>query len=211
MKRKKQNKAKLKNLGFSLIEVLLAIVILGLVAAPILQIFLTSAKINNRSREVMAATDVANLTMEYLTSMDFDNDIKPLLTENTSTERFPALSYTATATDMGTSHGTLADFESNIVANYTADSKQIFYNSIMGDSCLGVAVKDIEYNGFTFDMIIWFESNKEGSDEYYTYDVVLEVFKAQDAIVEDDEGNKSEVFSHFNEKIITVDGAVANK
>lgn len=211
MKRKKQNKAKLKNLGFSLIEVLLAIVILGLVAAPILQIFLTSAKINNRSREVMAATDVANLTMEYLTSMKFDDEIKTVFTEPTSTERIPALSYTSTASNMGTSHGTLVAFEADIVENYTAAAKTINYNSIMGDDCLGVAIRGIEYNGFTFDMIIWFESNKVSSDEYYTYDVVVEVFKAQDAIVEDDEGNVSEVFAHFNEKIITVNGAVANK
>ncbi len=212
MKRMKRNRRKSDSRGFSLVEVLLAIVILGLVAAPILQIFVTSAQINNRSRKIMAATDVANLTMECLTSMKFDEEIKTVFTEPASSPRIDSLAYTSTAQDLGTSHGTLELFESHVVTNCTGHvGKKVLYNSIMGDQCLGLAMPDVEYNGFTFDMIIWFESNKEGSDAFYTYDVVVEVFDSEDGVVEDADGNKSTTTVHYAEKLVIVNGAVVNK
>ena len=210
MNKKKKNKKQRNNLGFSLVEVLLAIVILGLVAAPILQIFVSSAKMNNRSREIMAATDVANLTMEYLSSMKFE-DIKPLLTEPTNTTKIPTLSYSSSANAMPTSYGTLADFETEICANYASDAKVVNYNAISGDPCLGVAIRKIKYNNFTFDMIIWFKSNQQSGDQYYTYDVTVEVFLANDVMGVDGDGNPVQTLAHFNEKMITVNGAVANK
>jgi len=67
----KKEKMKLNSKGFSLVEVLLAIVILGLIAAPILQMFYTSYQINNKSKRMLNAAELAQTTMEAITSQTY--------------------------------------------------------------------------------------------------------------------------------------------
>ncbi len=215
MKRKKNIAKRVGNSGFSLIEVLLAIVILGLVAAPILQIFVTSAQINHRSREIMAATDVANTTMEYLTSLKFDDTtdgIKVIMADTNSVERVPGLSYTASGTQLPVSYATLDAFRNEIIASYSATAgKKVYINSIASDDYLGVALNAVQYNNYELDVIIWFDSNDTGSDKFYTYDVTIEVYKPGEVTTVDADGNSVTSTQHFAEKIVTIEGAVANK
>lgn len=221
MKRKKNASKIVKkikaNLGFSLIEVLLAIVILGLVAAPILQLFVTSAQMNIRSRKLMAATDVANATMEYLTGMKFDEgteSVKTVFMTPANRMRIPALSYDCGGENTATSYATMDSFRTQALTSYTGDanSPKIYINGISGDAYLGVAMKGISYNGYTFDMIMWFQSNKTGTEEFYTYDVAVEVYDSEEIMVEDTTtGTSSPETVHFTERLITVEGAVANK
>ena len=72
MKFLKTKKGK-NNKGFSLIEVLLAIVILGLIATPIMQIFMTSYKVNNRSKRLLVAADISNNIAEGISSQCYDD------------------------------------------------------------------------------------------------------------------------------------------
>jgi prepilin-type N-terminal cleavage/methylation domain-containing protein len=67
----KKEKMKLNSKGFSLVEVLLAIVILGLIAAPVLQMFYTSYQINNKSKRMLNAAELAQTTMEAITSQTY--------------------------------------------------------------------------------------------------------------------------------------------
>lgn len=215
MERKKDTTKRAGNGGFSLIEVLLAIVILGLVAAPILQIFVTSAQINHRSKEIMAATDVANTTMEYLTSLKFDDTtdgIKVIMADTNSIERVPGLSYTASGTQLSTSYATLDAFRSELIASYSATAgKKVYINSIDGDSYLGVALNAVKYSNYELDVIIWFDSNDTGSDKFYTYDVTIEVYKPEEVTTVDEDGNSVTSTQHFAEKLVTIEGAVANE
>ncbi len=57
---------KLNNNGFSLLEVLIAMVILALVSIPLLHSFVTTAKTNGRAKILMRATDCAENLMESL-------------------------------------------------------------------------------------------------------------------------------------------------
>lgn len=69
------------NKGFTLIEILVAIVALALVVVPLLQGFVTTAKLNAKSREKMMATNVAQTHMEQysgLTIEEIDKEIKTL-------------------------------------------------------------------------------------------------------------------------------------
>lgn len=215
MKRKKNAKKGAGNHGFSLIEVLLAIVILGLIAAPILQIFVTSAQINHRSKEIMAATDVANTTMEYLTSLkyaDTTDGIKVIMTDVNSIERVPGLNYTASGTQLPVSLSTLDAFRSELLATYSASAgKKVFINPIANDAYLGVALHAVEYSNYEFDVIIWFESNNAGSDKFYTYDVTIEVYNTEEVTTVDIDGNSETNTVHYVEKIVTINGAVANE
>lgn len=65
---KRKRNFKKNNKGFSLIEVLLAVVLLALVAAPILQMLYSSYAMNIKSRQYLAAADLAQEKMEFLSS-----------------------------------------------------------------------------------------------------------------------------------------------
>ena len=58
------DKQKLNNSGFSLLEVLIAMVILCVVSIPLLHSFVTTAKTNGRAKILMRATDCAENLME---------------------------------------------------------------------------------------------------------------------------------------------------
>ena len=63
------------NKGFSLVEVLLAIVILGIIAVPILQMFFSSYKINEKSKRMLTAAELAQTTIEALSSQTYDENV----------------------------------------------------------------------------------------------------------------------------------------
>ncbi len=63
------------NKGFTLVEVLLAIVILGLIAVPILQMFFSSYKINEKSKRMLTAAELAQTTIEALSSQTYDENV----------------------------------------------------------------------------------------------------------------------------------------
>lgn len=54
----------LNNGGFSLVELLIAIVILSIIVVPLLHSFVTSARTNAKSRNTMHATAIAEDVME---------------------------------------------------------------------------------------------------------------------------------------------------
>lgn len=54
----------LNNEGFSLVELLIAIVILSIIVVPLLHSFVTSARTNAKSRNTMHATAIAEDVME---------------------------------------------------------------------------------------------------------------------------------------------------
>lgn len=70
MRKKKNNK------GFTLVEVIIAVVILGIVFAPLLQNFIQAARINQKSRVELDATTMGQNIMEGLSAYDADSIIK---------------------------------------------------------------------------------------------------------------------------------------
>ena len=64
MSKNHRNIKKLNNEGFSLVEVLVAVIILALVAGPILMAFVMSARFNARARENQRISTVAESVME---------------------------------------------------------------------------------------------------------------------------------------------------
>ncbi len=73
-KMRKSKKTKLLNQkGFSLVEVLMAVVILGLIAAPIMQMLMTSYQVNKRSKRLMVASDISQTTMEAITALCWED------------------------------------------------------------------------------------------------------------------------------------------
>lgn len=64
LRRKKKIIKRKHNLGFTLVEVMVAAAILSLVVTPILSSFVAIAKVNAKSRRKLSATTIANSVME---------------------------------------------------------------------------------------------------------------------------------------------------
>ena len=64
MKKTAKKTRKTNDKGFTLVELLVAIILLGIIALPIFSSMITSARLNKRSREIAYATDVAESIME---------------------------------------------------------------------------------------------------------------------------------------------------
>ncbi len=73
MKKMRKRAKHLNQKGFSLVEVLMAVVILGLIAAPVCQMLMTSYQVNRRSKRLLVASDIAQTTMESITALCWED------------------------------------------------------------------------------------------------------------------------------------------
>ncbi len=199
MKREKQILKKNQN-GFSLVEILLAIVILSLIMTPILQIFVSSMNISNRSRRLLGATEVAQMTLEVLNSkpMDGAGGIQEMLTQAGSYTFLPAMSnYNTTNTSMGSVPADHDSFVTALQGSYVTNPNEICITAISeGEKFF--ALHNIVHNGYVYDVVVSMESNGVTTDKYFTYDVFLEVYEA-------------EAGNHYSKRLLTMESAVLNK
>lgn len=75
MKKAADRRKRNKNAGFSLVELLIAVVILAIIVIPLLHVFLSSNRINIKSRKTLRATTAAQDIMEGLKAYDI-NELK---------------------------------------------------------------------------------------------------------------------------------------
>ena len=73
---KSRAKSNNRNKGFSLVEVIIAVIILGIAFSPLLSNLIQSARINGKSRRTMDATNMAQNLMEGLNAYSADEIIK---------------------------------------------------------------------------------------------------------------------------------------
>lgn len=205
----RKNRQDRKNKGFSLVEILLAIVILALILTPVLQIFTTSMSISNRSKRLLGATEVAEMTLEVLNSkpMEGTDGIKEVFGANGSRVLLPALgsgtSFTVQSANVSasTSH---AQFVSKLTYTTGAGVASRYCNYSVEGEDLRFALVNIVHNGYIYDVVVSMTPQKiSASDEYYTYDVFLEVYGA--------EKNSEGYFEHYEDKLIEMNSAVVNK
>ena len=84
----KKNKMERKgtNRGFSLIEVLCAIVLLGLIAAPFLQMVYSSYSTNLKSKKYLAAADLSQTVMEAISAQTWEGSTGSIKKSTTDEE-----------------------------------------------------------------------------------------------------------------------------
>lgn len=190
-----------KHAGFSLVEILLAIVILALVITPILQTVLSSMSISNRSRNLLGATEVGQMTLEVLNSkaMEGTGGIEEMLTTS-GIRMLPAISsYVPTKVTYGSlSFSSHSSFVNAIKTNYANnDGKLCFVSN--NESVKRFALHNVEHNGLEYDVVVSMTSTaSEPTDKYFTYDVYLEVYEVKDGC-------------HYNKRLISMESAVINK
>lgn len=109
---KHTERRKLNNEGFSLIELLIAIVILSIIVVPLLHSFVTSARTNAKSRNTMHATAIAEDVMEQFEAhsleemSDIYTDASPAGFTNTAVKDDATGIWTYTIRDEKTTSGT---------------------------------------------------------------------------------------------------------
>lgn len=217
MKKREKRTVKKNNKGFSFIELLLAIVILALVAAPIFRVFITTSQINNNSKQLMAATDAATVTMEYISACKFSgtDGIEAIFTDTSGIKtRIPALSFACHSQLSGSSATNYSDFVSHAEGGgmvVGTGDQYVFYLKPAGTNSLGLALFNVPSNGYKFDMIVWFEPRGNTSDKYYTYDVTIDVYEDEEVQVNASDGSVSTQYRNFGTKLISINGAVENQ
>jgi len=73
MKKVKKGMLNGSDKGFSLIEVLCAVVLLGLIAAPFLQMIYSSYSMNQKSKKYLAAADLCQAVMEGVSAQTYED------------------------------------------------------------------------------------------------------------------------------------------
>jgi len=103
-----------KNAGFSLIELLVAVVILAIIFTPILKSFTTASQVNSKAQMKQAATSLAEYYMEETKSMTRDQ-----LKEKSGSDSAP---YTINYDDVSVTKNRLCDVEVNVTTDEYSNS-----------------------------------------------------------------------------------------
>ena len=170
---------KLKNIkfqkkGFSLIEVLCAIVLLALVATPVIQIIYSSFSMNIKSKEMLVAADLTSEVMEYASSLAFEDHSYTKTGATTPTIIKGAKSYYLESTPLA--------YNSSTGKYYLCPTGTCGTKDTTLSSATVLALKDVDYSGYKFRVSIEFvEDTATASNTYHFYDVYVKVCDNDDA------------------------------
>ncbi len=178
-----------KNKGFSLLELLLAIVLLAIVVTPLIQTIYTSMALNNKARIQMGATNVGQSTLELFESMDY-TQIKDLLEHDGANISISSIDYLAPAMNIsdGDSYngegGTNIDVakkgwtdKTELIANtrLTALLPDKYINYKASDTYDFYTINSVTHNGYDYDMVIFITPLFEGTT-YKVYEIQIDVY-----------------------------------
>lgn len=131
IKNKKSN-----NLGFSLLEILLAVVLLAIVVTPLIQTIYTSMALNKKSRILMGATDIGQTYVEFFESKTYEDIHSTYTVDNfTIPETSNGFKYNLVVSISPLSSGTYSVYEVKIDVYYLENndpSNQDFMASFKG-------------------------------------------------------------------------------
>ena len=177
------------NKGFSLLELLLAVVLLAIVVTPLLQTIYTSMALNNKARIQMGATNVGQSTLELFESMDLD-DIKSLLEQDGHTINISSINYLAPCEKLADSDSYTGENGTNVQnakkgwsdkISLIADTK---CTALLSDKFISYKGNDqydfytlnsVSHNGYDYDLDIFITPLYEGST-YKVYEVQIDVY-----------------------------------
>lgn len=196
-----KNMLKIKNKAFSLMEVLLAVVLVALIMIPISQAILTSMRINNKSRCLLAGENAGVLIMEYIRSQSKE-DIDAFIEDDTKhfleiKKDYPVnpveiiykggknnYNYSTTNSDLNV----FVANAQNRILSLQSDSdpyKQTFVYSSY-DNVDAFVIGNFQSDGYLYDIVVDFtpiflDSSIDADDEstypeYFSYNVNVYVF-----------------------------------
>ncbi len=178
---KRLKKKVVNNRGFSLVEVLCAIVLLTLVATPLLQVIFSSMSLNLKSKKTLAAADLTSDVMEYVSSLAAEDYSYTKEGDSTPTVIRGAKYYywAENSGDYGllpihnTSNNTYYCYPGGPFGKFVSYTKN-------GDSYRVIELKDVDYNGYKYRVKIELRSDGLDANSYHCYQTVITVMDNQD-------------------------------
>lgn len=168
------------NKGLSLVELLLAIVILGLVAAPILQFIISSMSLNLKSRDMLAGADVGQHFMENIVAKTYNDCVQDQFFNDDSSVVFfidDVGSFPGSCRKLDSTSTTLEGFESHCSSISTDDSRmEISANGLDSNDTKACMLYNVDYCGKKFDVEVIATPNTEISGESNLHDITVKVY-----------------------------------
>lgn len=178
-----RKKKKTNQKGFSLVEVLCAIVLLTLVATPVIQIIFSSFTLNIKSKKMLAAADLTSDAMEYISSLAFD--------DYTYTPEGAAGPTTIVGAKQCYWSDTLGGYDALIIHDAANNTYAVYPGGpvgefasygVVGELSREIVLNNVDYNGYKYRVSIKLVSDKNVStDKYWVYKATIKVFDGTDA------------------------------
>ena len=163
MKRYSKYKKYNNDHGFTLVEILVAVAIVAIIVAPILNGIVTSMRVNNRSDKIMNQTAVAQSVMEAISNESFESVARELDGSNTNDLTVLPNGMYDVADTTKCAHSELFINENASEANtavnagttgITKHASNVYYYGIKG----------LEYDGKTYDVKVTLDASKYYGD-----------------------------------------------
>jgi prepilin-type N-terminal cleavage/methylation domain-containing protein len=167
---RKRKKTK-SNSGFSLIEVLLAVVLLGLIAAPILQMFYSSYAMNMKSKKYLAGADLLQTVMEGVSAQTWE-DSKSVDGKVTLSGLQTYYSGLSVATDNKKLYEVYcSDAVGTITEISGAPTGRVVTKTTNGGELTGIKFSNVSYGGYKFSVEYVFTPPTVKTNKYWTENI----------------------------------------
>ncbi|MGN0164973.1 MAG: prepilin-type N-terminal cleavage/methylation domain-containing protein [Lachnospiraceae bacterium] len=148
------------NKGFTLVELLVAIVVLSLVVVPTMSVFVAATKSNSKARTELQATITASSVMESAKAYSlyvFDKQCNTVYTDSNASD-FTLLAGTTTESFVSSSYGGSAGvvtFEGTKVKSVSKRDSSVLFTE--RDSSYAFALNGIKQSNSVYDALIIYE------------------------------------------------------
>jgi prepilin-type N-terminal cleavage/methylation domain-containing protein len=182
--------------GFTLVELIIAVALLGIVTVPIMSVLVRTSQLNARARNVQKATDLGQNIMEGIRSYYMEDIAKQCIDKK--------LTFMSSIYEMGSYElvdGATANVDAGTITVTTLDSDNFLqqlqkkmnqsdadgtvYGEFNKEEYYSVgqdyhfAFCGIQYNNTTFDALVTFENPEPSTtDTYYIYTVTITIYRA---------------------------------
>lgn len=173
------DKVREDNSGFSILEVLIAVVILAIIIVPMLHSFVSSHRMNSKSKQIMRATTLAQNEMEIFEKEKIEDLVDPAKFDYTVTGPEDDGSYVFERNDITNDESGASASRYDVVVKlnpereddtrryYDANTKDLLYINTVGELDAGSFVQpvrnDRNFNGYDENVYGWFYNNKLSS------------------------------------------------
>lgn len=185
---------KLNNKGYSMIEVITAVILLSAVAIPLLTSFITSIRVNAKSRQMQRVTAAAESVMEGFKAYHYDDLLKQFKSADSNDFKI----YNISVSESGSSITTLEAYsckDPSTVPALKVSTVNNKGNATTVDTA-EFAMKGLNYQGTKYDVQVTIEPYENGSDSAYNGTKEFNYFERMN-------GYKDGVYSQTLESVTT--------